>query len=137
LKRDDDERRRWSLSLYGIDTWDPSLYDMVLHVRTLRVNDVVKIIVETVKLPAFATTQEAQDVLNDLTLAAQVESALIEEFPRVKVSARAGEASITIVSGLTFTAALAEEEKIIRRVESIAINIGGAERVKVNLSHSG
>jgi hypothetical protein len=136
LKRDDDERRKWSLSLYGIDTWDPSLYDMVLHVRRLRVKDLVKIILETVKLPAFATTPEAQDILNDLTLAAQVESALIEEFPRVKVTAKAGEASITIVIGLTFTAALAEEEKIIRRVESIAINIGGAERVNVNLSHS-
>jgi len=136
LKRDDDERRKWSLSLYGIDTWDPSLYDMVLHVRTLSVDDMVKIIMETVKLPAFATTREAQDILNDLTLAAQVESALIEEFPRVKVTAKAGEASITIVTGLTFTAALAEEEKIIRRVESIAINIGGAERVNVNLSHA-
>jgi len=136
LKRDDDERRKWSLSLYGIDTWEPSLYDMVLHVRTLTVDDVVKIIMETVKLPAFATTREAQDVLNDLTLAAQVESALIEEFPKIKVTAKAGEASITIVTGLTFTAALAEEEKIIRRLERIAMTIGGAERVKVNLSHS-
>ena len=136
LKKDDEERRKWSLSLYGIDTSDPSLYDMVLHVRTLKVDDVVKIILETVKLPAFAATQESQDVLNDRTLAAQVESALIEEFPRVKVTAKAGEASITIVSGLTFTAALANEEKIIRRVESIAINLGGAERVTVKLSHS-
>lgn len=136
LKKDDEERRKWSLSLYGIDTWDPSLYDMVLHVRTLGVNDVVKIILETVKLPAFATTQESQDILNDRTLAAQVESALIEEFPRVKVTAKGGEASITIVTGLTFTAALANEEKVIRRVESIAIDLGGAERVNVNLSHS-
>jgi hypothetical protein len=136
LKKDDEERRKWSLSLYGIDTWDPSLYDMVLHVRTLGVNDVVRIILETVKLPAFATTQESQDILNDRTLAAQVESALIEEFPRVKVTAKGGEASITIVTGLTFTAALANEEKVIRRVESIAIDLGGAERVNVNLSHS-
>lgn len=136
LKKDDEERRKWSLSLYGIDTWDPSLYDMVLHVRTLSVDDVVKIIMETVKLPAFATTRESQDILNDRTLAAQVESALIEEFPRVKVTAKGGEASITIVTGLTFTAALANEEKVIRRVESIAIDLGGAERVNVNLSHS-
>jgi cytidylate kinase len=136
LKKDDEERRKWSLSLYGIDTWDPSLYDMVLHVRTLGVNDLVKIIMDTVKLPAFAPTQESQDILNDRTLAAQVESALIEEFPRVKVTAKGGEASITIVTGLTFTAALANEEKVIRRVESIAIDLGGAERVNVNLSHS-
>jgi cytidylate kinase len=136
LRKDDEERRKWSLSLYGIDTWDPGLYDMVFHVRRLRVDDVVKIILETVKLPAFATTPEAQDIVNDLTLAAQVESALIEEFPRVKVTAKAGEASITIVTGLTLTAALAGEEKLIQKVKNVAINIGGAERVNVNFSRS-
>ncbi|MGD0828638.1 MAG: cytidylate kinase-like family protein, partial [Desulfobaccales bacterium] len=29
LQKDDEERRKWSKHLYGIDTWDPSLYDLV------------------------------------------------------------------------------------------------------------
>ena len=33
LKKDDEERRRWSQTLYGIDTRDPSLYDLVLHIH--------------------------------------------------------------------------------------------------------
>jgi cytidylate kinase len=31
IKKDDEERRKWSLALYGIDTWDPILYEMVLQ----------------------------------------------------------------------------------------------------------
>jgi len=36
LKKDDDERRKWSLNLYGIDTSDASLYDVVLHIDNLK-----------------------------------------------------------------------------------------------------
>src|SRR5208337_2384421 len=32
LKKDDQERRQWSLRLFGVDTWDPSLYDLVIHI---------------------------------------------------------------------------------------------------------
>ena len=52
IKKDDDERRRWGLHLYGADTWDSSLYDLVLHVRTMTVEDVVNILGQTAKLPS-------------------------------------------------------------------------------------
>ncbi|HYA02433.1 MAG TPA: hypothetical protein VEI04_04885 [Syntrophobacteria bacterium] len=136
MKADDDERRQWSLSVYGIDTSDPSLYDIVFHVQTLEVDDVVRMILEAVNLPAFTTTPDSQAVLDDLTLAAQVEVTLVEEFSKVKVTAKNGEARIIVITGLTFVAALAEEEKIIRRVESITTSIGGAQRVRVTLSPS-
>ena len=136
MKADDDERRQWSLSVYGIDTSDPSLYDIVFHVQTLEVDDVVRMILEAVNLPAFTTTTDSQAVLDDLTLAAQVEVTLVEEFSKVKVTAKNGEARIIVITGLTFVAALAEEEKIIRRVESITTSIGGAQRVRVTLSPS-
>jgi len=136
VKADDDERRQWSLSVYGIDTSDPSLYDIVFHVQTLEVDDVVRMILEAVNLPAFTTTTDSQAVLDDLTLADQVEVALVEEFSKVKVTAKNGEARIIVITGLTFVAALAEEEKIIRRVESITTSIGGAQRVRVTLSPS-
>jgi cytidylate kinase len=71
LRKDDEERRRWSLSLYGIDTWDSSLYDMVLHIKTMRVDDAVSTIRRALELPRFQTTPESQAILDKLVLRAQ------------------------------------------------------------------
>ena len=50
LKKDDDERRRWSIQVFGVDTWDPMLYDMVLHIKSIKVDDAVELILQAAKL---------------------------------------------------------------------------------------
>jgi cytidylate kinase len=81
LKKDDEERRKWSLQIYGIDTWDPNLYDMVLHVNRLKVEDAVDIISEAIKKPAFQTTATSQKILCDLALSANVLANLVTIAP--------------------------------------------------------
>ncbi len=82
LTSDDEERRRWSLHLYGIDTWDPTLYDLVLKIGVLTVDCAVDIIVNAMNQPCFYTTAESQQKLCDLALISeletQVEPSLIE-----------------------------------------------------------
>jgi cytidylate kinase len=134
LKKDDDERRKWSLTLYGIDTWDPGLYDIVLKIKTLTVDDAVKIILDALKLPAFQSTPESQRILNNMVLSAQIEALLVNEFPRVKVIARDGAVDIHIVSNLSMAASVAKERDVIHRVSDIAINLGGAQSAIVYLS---
>ena len=73
LKKDDDERRKWSITLYGVDPQDPTLYDMVLHIKTMRVDDAVSTILLAVQLPAFQTTSESQEMLDSLTAVALAE----------------------------------------------------------------
>ena len=90
LAKDDHERRRWSMQLYGIDTWDPALYDMVLHVRTMSVRDVVNLIVASVGLAAFESSAESQAMLDNMTLAAHVEAAIVPAFHRVHAVAEGG-----------------------------------------------
>ncbi len=78
IKKDDEGRRRWSLYLFGADTWDPSLYDLVIHIKSkaLTVNDAVNLILCAAKLPCFQTTPESQKVLDDLVLA------VAQQFPK-------------------------------------------------------
>jgi cytidylate kinase len=71
LKKDDEERRKWSLALYGIDTWDSALYDMVLHIKTMTVEDAVSTIRRALEIPRFQTTPESQAILDKLVLRAQ------------------------------------------------------------------
>jgi cytidylate kinase len=97
LRKDDEERRQWSLKLFGIDTRDPALYDLVLHIRKLTVDDAAEIIVRTVESGRFRTTVESQKALDDLTLAAKVKAAVVTRCPAVKVTAESG--SVTILAG--------------------------------------
>jgi cytidylate kinase len=71
LRKDDEERRKWSLALYGIDTWDSSLYDLVLHIKTMAVDDAVSTIRRALELPRFQTTPDSQAILDKLVLRAQ------------------------------------------------------------------
>jgi hypothetical protein len=65
----------------------------------------------------------------------QVESVLIDEFPRILVAAENGEAIVNITTGLSIHTLLLEKQKIVYRVEALAIEIGGAEKVRVSFDH--
>lgn len=90
LKSDDDQRHKWSKHLYGIDTMDPSLYDLVLHIKNLNADDAVDIICHTVGLEHFQTTPESQKTIDDLYLASEVKAALMDIKPDIEVSADDG-----------------------------------------------
>ncbi len=134
LKKDDDERRKWSLTLYGNDTWDPSLYDIVLKIKSLNVDDAVKIILDAVQLPTFQTTPESQMILDDLVLASQIEAMLVTDFPRLKVVAKNNVVDIHVVVNINLIASVSREREIIHRIKEIAVNLGGAENVRVHLT---
>lgn len=66
IKKDDEERRKWSLHLYGADPCDSDLYDMVLNVTTMEVQDAVGTIARAVRLPAFQTTPPTLEAIDAL-----------------------------------------------------------------------
>jgi len=95
LKKDDEERRKWGLKAYGIDTWDSRLYDMTIHIGTFSVNDAVDIICHVVQKDTFKTTEESKKIINDKALAAAVKVAIIKIAPLAEVECQDGNISIT------------------------------------------
>ena len=79
LLKDDQERRKWTQSLYGVDPWDASLYDLVIHINQLSVDDAVDFIAQAAGRPCFQTTPEAQQKMDDLALACRIKAALVQE----------------------------------------------------------
>jgi len=75
IMKDDKERRKWALHLYGADWWDATLYDLVIHLKTITVDDAVDLLYHVVQLPGFQTTPESQDAINNLLGAALMEVA--------------------------------------------------------------
>lgn len=86
LKKDDEERRKWGLSLYGKDTWDSRLYDMVLCVDSLTVDDIVEIILKTIQKEQFRETAESVAELQRRTMLAEIESQLLPLSPKTRVT---------------------------------------------------
>ncbi|MGC8492862.1 MAG: AAA family ATPase [Syntrophobacteraceae bacterium] len=77
LEHEDEERREWSLNEYGIDTADPCLYDLVIHLGDITVDDAAKLICYTVRSGPYRTTRQSQKTIEDLTLASEIRAALI------------------------------------------------------------
>lgn len=128
LKEDDDERRKWGLSLYGIDTADPSLYDLVIHIGKLEIPDAVDTIVRTAQLPQFRTTPESQKALDELTLAAQARSTIVKRWPEAHVTAKDGTVFVHV------EAILRQEEQVCRDIRKRIMEVPGVEEVRVSVS---
>ena len=73
ITRDDEERRKWALYLYGADAWDATLYDLVIHLKTISVDDAVTLIRYALELPGFHTTPQSQEAIDSLVEAARME----------------------------------------------------------------
>jgi cytidylate kinase len=127
IEKDDEERRKWSRSLYGIDTWDPCLYDLVIHIHKLRVEDAVDIICLTAGLKQFQMTIESRRAIDNLALAAEVKAVLIKVRPDIQVSVEQGTVSVE-------TRALeAHEAELIQEMESLAKTVSGVSEVRVKV----
>jgi cytidylate kinase len=73
IMRDDEERRKWALYLYGADAWDATLYDLVVHLKTITLDNAVNIISSVAGLPGFQTTSESQQAIDSLVKATRME----------------------------------------------------------------
>ena len=127
LTKDDEERRKWSHYLYGIDTTDSRLYDIVLRIGQLTVDDAIKIIENAVQQPSLRSTAASQQIMDDMALAAQVEAELVTEFPGAAVSAEKGKVVVTIKGPIDKTEAISDQVKkaMAKRegIETIDVNV--------------
>jgi cytidylate kinase len=126
LRKDDEERRKWSRHLYGIDTFDASLYDMVLHIGKLSVDDASEIICGAALLPQFSATPASRQEVCDLALAAEVHSALLELTPDIWVTAEKGDVKLTTVQSLS------RMRGSIQHIEQRARTVPGVQQVTVD-----
>jgi cytidylate kinase len=128
LKNDDEERRKWSQYLFGIDTWDPSLYDLVIHIRKITTDLAVEIICSTAKEPQFQTTPESMSVMDDLLLSAEVYLALVPLMPQAEVSAKDGAVMVKARGNLS------QELRLSTEVKEILKDIPGVKEVAIDIS---
>ena len=125
LEKDDEERRKWSQRLYGIDTTDPSLYDLVVHVKQLTVNDAVDVICDCVSREQFQTTAESQRMVEDLALSAAINKAMIDVGPDISVRVD------NHIAFIETEAAIFAEQRLVEEIRGVTETFEGVSDVKI------
>jgi cytidylate kinase len=127
LIKDDEERRKWSISLYGIDNHNCELYDVVLQVDNLTVNDAVEILFDIAKRPCFQATPESLMISKDKFLAAKAYSAIVHKFPNANVNCKEAVVNVSVESDLSL------ETKISNQVKVLLENIDEIKEVRAGV----
>jgi len=120
LTKIDEERTKWSMFLYGIDTKSPDLYDIILHIDTISVEDAVDILYAYAKRPCFQTTNESKKKLKDMLIAAKAYSILVKNFPEANIKCKDGVVLISVESSLSVEKVLAKKfSKQLKDIEGV------------------
>ncbi len=127
LIKDDTERHKWSKAVFDLDISDPKFYDMILYLDTINVDEAVSIILHLIQLPCFQTTPKSRQHLDDLSLSAQVEVALINDFPKAEADANKGNVFVNIRGSLI------DEKKISLKVNHILEKVERINKIHVNV----
>jgi cytidylate kinase len=120
----DEARRKWSLYLYGIDTKTPYLYDVVLHVDCLQVEGAVDLLYNISKRSCFQTTEESKSRLNDMLIAANAYSVIVNKFPDANVKCKDGVVFVSVESSLS------AERKLSKNLTKLIVDLEGVKEVK-------
>ncbi len=72
----DQDRRKWTHYLYGVEWADPSLYDVVLNLEFMAIPEACSAVTALVRQRCFEFTPEDQAAMDDLALASRVRAEL-------------------------------------------------------------
>jgi cytidylate kinase len=76
IEKMDQDRRRWTHFLYGVNWDDPSLYDLVLNLERMTVDEACEIVCATAEQPSYHVTGATRQAIEDAVLSSRVRADL-------------------------------------------------------------
>jgi cytidylate kinase len=77
IRKIDDERRKWTQYLYGVDWGDPSLYDLVINLEHIDITQACEVVASTVKKQkCFHFDAACKAAMDDLVRASRIKANL-------------------------------------------------------------
>ena len=90
ISKVDEERKKWTRRLYGVDPTDPSLYDLVVCIDKIEVEGAIRLICEAASQEAFRLAENDRQKLSDLALSCKLKSELLDLDHNVLVTSEYG-----------------------------------------------
>jgi cytidylate kinase len=130
VDKEDKRQRRWSEQLFGVNEADISLYDLLIPLGEVGEERAAGLITTRVAARQFKPTTYSRRLVEDQLLAARLEAAMVEKFPKVEVAVNDGDAVLRYPGGAAGWRKAAEEMK------SIASKVDGVGSVQVHKGRS-
>ena len=127
LQKDDEERRKWNVYVTGVDPCDASQYHLVFNASKLPVDEIVDMIEQILNRPYMQSTQESQKQIEDWLLAAEVKAALVDKYPKTKVTCQDGILCVNVEG------ALEQEQSLSEKIKNSTPDISGLKEIRVNV----
>ncbi len=139
IENEDKNRIHWTRYLYKTDIHDPKLYDIVINIGNLTIEDACGIICFAVRSKSYRTTDESKQVVEDFAIASRLRAALqpvcdAEIFVKngdvhVTVAAQKRKKSGYISPALQQHIGESYRDDLTRQINEIALNIPGVNNV--------
>ena len=127
IEKMDRDRHKWTQFLYGVDWEDPSLYDMVLNLEHMSIEEAGEIICSAAKQKRFEFTSECAQAMEDLALASLVRAKLALDPSTAEL-----EMEVTALGGcVSFKGELRTAGQA-KEITRIARSVTGVETVQLN-----
>ncbi len=121
IEKMDDDRRKWTRFLYGVNWEDPSLYDLVINLEHLNIEGACDLISSVALEHCFEFTPECRQVMDDFVLASQVraELALDPATSELEVETAADRGHLSIKGKLRSVQQLASVKRVAAAVPGV------------------
>ena len=125
--QEDRERYNWCSALYKMDTRDPELYNLVINIERISIDDCVDLICSALEKEYFKETAEAEKILRDQALIATIKAALAPKYLEAKVTAYEGNVTVSMDPPVS------QIKKKERDIRALICNIDGIKKVEMDL----
>ncbi len=121
IERADQDRRRWTHYLYGVEWGDPSLYDLVLNLEVIDIMAGCEIIAAIARQKYFEETPASKAAMEDLVLASRVRATLATtpDTSHLEVEVVARDGTVSIEGKIQSVDQLRELEAIVRAIPGV------------------
>jgi cytidylate kinase len=79
IKDIDEKRVKWTRFLYHADWYDPALYDIVINLEHISIDDACGLVSYIVSLDKFKSTAETRKIMDDMVLSTEVRATVARE----------------------------------------------------------
>ncbi|MBU0988045.1 MAG: cytidylate kinase-like family protein [Proteobacteria bacterium] len=97
IKEEDNHRVQWTRYLYKMDLNDPQLYDIVIRIGGLTIEDACEIICTAARSDTYKPTSESSKAINDLAISRYLRAALTP-ICEAKITVKDGNVRINVAA---------------------------------------
>jgi cytidylate kinase len=136
IEKMDEGRIKWTRFLYDVDWRDPSLYDLVVNVDAITMENACEMIVCALNQPEFRESPESQAILEDFLLASQVKAALAshERTKGLELEVKAAKGTIEITGSFQTGGIFSSGKHRIRNdLVEVARQVEGIKEVRIGV----